>query len=102
MATEMRKTGIDIVGYMPWGTHICLFYETKQDLLDTLVAYCIAGLKNEELCLWVVAEPVTIWVRSGNQQAILYVVHGKTSSGGSRPGRRSPQTCRSGEGRFRV
>jgi PAS domain S-box-containing protein len=25
-----------------------------------LVAYCIAGLKNEELCLWVVAEPVTI------------------------------------------
>jgi PAS domain S-box-containing protein len=60
MATEMRKTGIDIVGYMPWGTHICLFYETKQDLLDTLVAYCIAGLKNEELCLWVVAEPVTI------------------------------------------
>jgi C4-dicarboxylate-specific signal transduction histidine kinase len=60
MATEMRKTGIDIVGYMPWGTHICLFYETKQDLLDTLVAYCIAGLKNEERCLWVVAEPVTI------------------------------------------
>ena len=60
MATEMRKTGIDVVGDMPWGTHFCLFYETKQDLLDTLVSYCKAGLKSEEFCLWVVAEPLTI------------------------------------------
>jgi len=25
MATETRKTGIDVVGEMPWGTHFCLF-----------------------------------------------------------------------------
>ena len=31
MTTEMRKSGIDVVGDMPWGTHICLFYETKRD-----------------------------------------------------------------------
>src|SRR5262245_62444661 len=36
MATEMRKTGIGVVGDMPWGTHFCHFYETKEDLLDTL------------------------------------------------------------------
>jgi signal transduction histidine kinase len=58
--TEMRKTGIDVVGHMPWGTHICLFYETKQDLLDTVVPYCKTGLEDEELCMWVVAEPLTI------------------------------------------
>jgi hypothetical protein len=29
MATEMRKTGVDVVGDMPWGTHFCLFYETR-------------------------------------------------------------------------
>jgi PAS domain-containing protein len=58
MATEMRKTGIDVVGDMPWGTHFCLFYETKEDLLDTLVSYCKAGLESEEFCLWVASEPL--------------------------------------------
>src|SRR6267142_290274 len=58
MTTEMRKSGIDVVGDMPWGTHVCLFYETKRDLLDTLVSYCKAGLESQEFCLWVVAEPV--------------------------------------------
>jgi C4-dicarboxylate-specific signal transduction histidine kinase len=59
MATEMRRTGLDVVGDMPWGTHFCLFYETKVDLLDTLVSYCKAGLESQEFCLWVVAAPVT-------------------------------------------
>jgi C4-dicarboxylate-specific signal transduction histidine kinase len=58
LTTEMRKTGIDVVGDIGWGTHFCLFYETKTDLLDTLVAYCKAGLENDEFCLWVVAAPV--------------------------------------------
>src|SRR6266851_7162090 len=60
MTAEMRKTGIDIVGDMPWGTHFCLFYETKADVLDTLVSYCKAGLESQEFCLWVVSEPVTV------------------------------------------
>src|SRR6267142_5880986 len=58
MTTEMRKTGVDVVGDMSWGTHFCLFYETKEDLLETLVSYCKAGLESHEFCLWVVAEPV--------------------------------------------
>jgi C4-dicarboxylate-specific signal transduction histidine kinase len=60
MQTETRTSGIDVVGGMPWGTHFCLFYDTKEDLLDTLTSYCKAGLESEEFCLWVVAEPVTI------------------------------------------
>jgi C4-dicarboxylate-specific signal transduction histidine kinase len=59
MATEMRKTGVDVVGDIPWGTHFCLFYEARSDLLETLVSYCKAGLENQEFCLWVVAEPLT-------------------------------------------
>src|ERR1700693_3717693 len=59
MVTEMRKTGVDVVGDMPWGTHFCLFYETRADLLETLVSYCKAGLDNQEFCLWVVADPLT-------------------------------------------
>jgi len=55
MATEFRKTGISVVGDVPWGSHFCHFYETKQDLLDTLVPYFKAGLENNECCLWVVS-----------------------------------------------
>ena len=60
MNTEMRKTGIDVVGDMPWGTHFCLFYETTADLLETSVSYCKAGLESQEFCLWVVAEPLAV------------------------------------------
>lgn len=59
MPVEMPKTGIDVLGDMPWGTHFCVFYETKADILEALVPYCKAGLENEELCLWVIAEPLT-------------------------------------------
>ncbi|MEY2543623.1 MAG: hypothetical protein QOE81_1084, partial [Verrucomicrobiota bacterium] len=38
-ASELRKTGISAIGDVRWGTHFCYFYETKQDLLDTLVLY---------------------------------------------------------------
>ena len=60
MTTELRKTGVDVVGDMPWGTHFCLFYETTADLLEITVSYCKAGLESGEFCLWVVAEPLTV------------------------------------------
>src|ERR1700730_5785323 len=57
---ELRETGVKAVGAMPWGSHFCVFYETKQDLLDTLAQYFKAGLENNELCLWVVSPPLTV------------------------------------------
>jgi hypothetical protein len=54
-ASELRKTGISAIGDVRWGTHFCYFYETKQDLLDTLVLYFKAGLEHNEFCLWVVS-----------------------------------------------
>jgi signal transduction histidine kinase len=59
MTPDLRKTGIDVIGDMAWGTHFCLFYETKADLLEPLAAYCRAGLEGQEFCLWVVAAPAT-------------------------------------------
>jgi len=55
MAIELRKTGISVVGDMPWGIHFCCFYETKEDLLDILVPYFKVGLENNEFCLWVIS-----------------------------------------------
>jgi C4-dicarboxylate-specific signal transduction histidine kinase len=61
MAIETHVTGIDVLGDMAvWGAHFCLFYETKEDLLDTVIPYCKAGLESEEYCLWIVDEPLTI------------------------------------------
>ena len=62
MAEELRKTGISVVGDLPWGTHFCHFYETKQDLLDILVPYFKAGLENNEFCLWVVSDSELVTV----------------------------------------
>jgi C4-dicarboxylate-specific signal transduction histidine kinase len=59
VGTQLRKSGIGVVGDVPWGSHFCMFYETKEDLLDMLVPYFKAGLENKELCLWIVSEPLT-------------------------------------------
>jgi len=56
----MRKSGIDIIGDIPWGTHFCQFYQTKKDLKDVLVPYFKAGLKNNEFCMWITSEPLDV------------------------------------------
>ena len=55
-----RKSGIDVIGNVPWSTHFGLFYKSKQDLVDILVPYFVAGLKNNEFCMWVTAEPLNV------------------------------------------
>jgi PAS domain S-box-containing protein len=60
MEAALRKTGIGFVGDVPWGTHFCHFFDTKKDLLDTLLPYFKAGLEAGELCVWLVAEPLGV------------------------------------------
>ena len=55
----LRDSGSALLGALPWGTHVCQFYETRADLLDILVPYFSAGLKNNEFCLWITAAPLT-------------------------------------------
>jgi PAS domain S-box-containing protein len=57
--SELRETGSKVIGSVPWGTHFCQFYKTKQDLLDILVPYFKTGLKSNEFCMWVTAEPLS-------------------------------------------
>jgi hypothetical protein len=47
------------MGDMPWGTHICMFYETPEDLLDAALSYFEAGLKSNEFCVWAVSDPIS-------------------------------------------
>ena len=57
--SAVRRTGIGVVGDIPWGSHFFLFYETKEDLLDTLVPYFKAGLESGEFCVWAPYKPLT-------------------------------------------
>lgn len=54
----LRNSGIGIIGNVPWGTHFCQFYQTKEDLMDILIPYFKSGLENNELCVWVTSEPL--------------------------------------------
>ena len=59
-ASDLRPTGIDVVGDAPWGTHFCQFYATKEDLADVLVPYFKAGLEADESCMWVTSPPLGV------------------------------------------
>ena len=41
---------------LPWGSHVCQFYDSKQDQLDMLVPYFKQGLERNEACAWLVGD----------------------------------------------
>ncbi len=52
--------GVDIVGDIAWGTHLCQFYQTKEDLADILVPYFAEGLRRNEFCMWVTSPSLEV------------------------------------------
>ncbi len=59
MGQLVRQSGINTIGEVPWATHFCQFYETKQDLIDILVPYFRTGLESNEFCVWVTSEDLS-------------------------------------------
>lgn len=49
----MRKLGIAGVDKVPWGTHVCHSYASKNELIATLIPFLKAGLENNEACILV-------------------------------------------------
>ena len=58
MEKQLEKSGNNIIGNVPWGSHLCLLYRTPEELIDVLVPYFLAGLKNNEFCLCITAGPL--------------------------------------------
>jgi PAS domain S-box-containing protein len=69
MTTDPRQLGIG-VGALEWGTHLCHFYETPGDLLDTLVPFFKAGLEHNEFCFWMASSVTVAESLSAVRQAI--------------------------------
>lgn len=55
---ELVSSGVPAVGSLPWGSHFCQFYKTKQDLVDMLVPFFAEGLRGNERCLWITSQPL--------------------------------------------
>jgi PAS domain S-box-containing protein len=60
MEEKLKKSGIDVIGDIPRGTHFCQFYQTKEDLMDILIPYFKTGLENNEFCMWVTSQVLDV------------------------------------------
>jgi signal transduction histidine kinase/PAS domain-containing protein len=57
-SSPARKSGIAPLGEIPWGTHICHFFDSATDLVETVVPFFEAGVEQRERCVWLVSDPV--------------------------------------------
>jgi signal transduction histidine kinase len=53
MTTGTRKSGFSSLGPIPWGAHLCHFYESRGELLSVTAEFLHAGLANREVGVWV-------------------------------------------------
>src|SRR5207302_10170043 len=53
-------TDCGVPGIQPlvYGSHLCLFYPSREELIQGLVPFFQAGLRNDARCLWVTAVPL--------------------------------------------
>jgi hypothetical protein len=58
MNSHLTTFGFRGVDAVPYGVHVCHFYPSRQELLDALIPYFQAGLRNDESCIWVAADPL--------------------------------------------
>jgi hypothetical protein len=55
---NLTTCGLPGIGHIPYGIHMCHFYRERQDLVEALVPFFIAGIHNNECCIWITAEPL--------------------------------------------
>ena len=56
--SALTDLGLPGVRRIPFGVHMCNFYRRREDLAAVLVPYFAAGLRANERCIWVTAEPL--------------------------------------------
>jgi hypothetical protein len=56
--SNLTDCGLPGIRDIPYGVHMCHFYERREDLAAALVPFFLAGLRNRERCIWITAEPL--------------------------------------------
>jgi hypothetical protein len=68
---------------LPWGSHVCQFYNHKEDLVRLLVPYFKQGLERNEACVWLVGEMTVEEARNALAAAVpdleRYIAKGQMS-----------------------
>jgi DNA-binding CsgD family transcriptional regulator len=59
VATELPRIQLHPAADLAWGTHMCMFFQTTEDLFEASTPYFKAGLEDGEYCIWVVSGRVT-------------------------------------------
>ena len=57
-SSSLRNSGIEPLGEIAWGTHVCHFFETARDVIETFVPFFAAGIEQGERGLWLVSPPI--------------------------------------------
>ena len=55
---HLTDCGLPGVRSVPYGVHMCHFYQAREDLAAVLVPYFAAGLRSNERCIWICADPL--------------------------------------------
>ena len=56
--SSLTDCGLPGIREIPYGVHMCHFYDAREDLAAALVPYFAAGLRDNERCIWIAAEPL--------------------------------------------
>ena len=56
--SSFTNCGLPGISQVPYGTHMCHFYRDREELVAALVPFFVAGLSNDERCIWITAEPL--------------------------------------------
>lgn len=59
MSHLLTDCGLPGIRDIPYGVHMCHFYERREDLVAALVPFFIAGLRSHERCIWITAQPLS-------------------------------------------
>jgi MEDS: MEthanogen/methylotroph, DcmR Sensory domain len=51
----ITRCGLPGIEHVPFGMHACHFYRNRNELVAAMVPYFIAGLRENERCLWITA-----------------------------------------------
>jgi PAS domain S-box-containing protein len=56
--SHFTQCGLRGIEQIPYGLHACHFYCDRDELIEALLPYFVAGLRANERCLWVTAPPL--------------------------------------------
>jgi hypothetical protein len=57
-SVRVTDSGIPGVGKVSWGKHICQLYRSKTDLIQSIIPFLVAGLRNNERCMFGAGMPL--------------------------------------------